>query len=147
MKNFLILLISIILFSCNSDKGRSKATEPNLIDGFYKAEAFFKNDGDKKHYIWIISKQEINIFEYNENDYGDVLHQVSFKYYINSNKIYQCNCLLNDCLDKNKFEEFYNIVSNKIEDNQQTIILDNSIFKITLTKTKQTCLDVNNFKN
>jgi len=146
MKKLLILLISILLFSCNNDKGKSKVNEPNLIDGYYKSEMLFKSDGYVEKGIWIFSKQEISMFEYVEKDYGDLMLRAIFKYYIKSNKLYECNCISSDCSDVNNLEEFYDIVSNKIENKQQIIILENSAIRITLIKTKQECLEVKEFK-
>ena len=142
LKTLIIITFIIVLSACNSNSSKEKT---NIFDGTYQITESGLVNGIG---VWVFSKNEISIFHSTEeeNSFANLALDAVVKYYIKDDYIYACNCINNDCSNKEKnFEKSWKIVSVNQTDSKRIIMLtsiNNTSNKIKLEKDKDIGLDV-----
>lgn len=144
MKKSYVILISILLCSCNFENSKL-SIKHNTISGSYDAETIVSDESRKssvfsdESMIKLAERKSTYIFSDNEINYfvkeTEYLYtpKASWRYYIKNNKIFTCMPYVNKC-NPESFEERFEILSiDTIQDNQ-IIKLKSSFSSITLKK-------------
>jgi hypothetical protein len=141
-KTLIIITFISVLSACNSNSSKEKT---NIFDGTYQITHSGIVNGIG---VWVFSKNEISIFHSTEevNSFANLGLSAVVKYYIKDDYIYACNCINNDCSEKEKnFEKNWKIVSVNQTNSKRVIMLmsvNDSSNKIKLEKDKDIGLDV-----
>ena len=142
LKILIIITFIIALSACNSNSSQEKT---NIFEGTYQITESGLVNGIG---VWVFSKNEISIFHSTEeeNSFANLGLSAVVKYYIKDDYIYACNCIQNDCSDKEKnFEKNWKIESVNQTNSKRIIILtsvNDTSYKIKLEKDKEIGLDV-----
>ena len=143
MKKKFVILITILLSSCNSENSKLSIKQ-NTITGSYYAETIVSNESRKfsafsDESIINLERESIYIFSENEINYfvkeSELLYEpkASWRYYIKNNKIFTCMPYVNKC-NPESFEEHFEILSIDTIDDNQIIKLKSSFSSIILEK-------------
>lgn len=142
LKILINITFIIALSACNSNSSQEKT---NIFEGTYQITESGLVNGIG---VWVFSKNEISIFHSTEEEYpfANLGLSAVVKYYIKDDYIYACNCIQNDCSDKEKnFEKNWKIESVNQTNSKRIIILtsvNDTSYKIKLEKDKEIGLDV-----